>query len=139
MQERLQARLENLRLRGAIILIVTAAATLAVVAAVVERLIDPAFDTFGDSLWWAVTTVSTVGYGDIIPESTAGRVAAGALMLVGIGLIPTLTSVVVAILISQRSRAERERAASEFNRVVELLHRMDARLARLEGDEEAGG
>jgi voltage-gated potassium channel len=139
MQERAQARLENLRLRGAIILIVTAAATLAVVAAVVERLIDPAFDTFGDSLWWAVTTVSTVGYGDIVPESTAGRFAAGALMLVGIGLIPTLTSVVVSILIARRSRDEREREAREFSRVLELLHRMDARLARLEREGDAGG
>jgi hypothetical protein len=53
-------------------------------------------------------------------------------MLLGLGLIPILTSVVVSILIGQRSRAEREAEEREFKRLVELLQSMDERLAHLE-------
>ena len=107
-ERRLTARLATLTLRKAVGLIVMTATLLAVIAAVLERLIDPAFDTFPQALWFAVTTVSTVGYGDYVPESGAGRFVAAALMLTGLALIPLLTSVVVSILASQRTREARE-------------------------------
>ena len=44
-----------------------------------------------DGVWWAVTTMTTVGYGDIAPETNYGRVIAIAVMLVGIGFIALLT------------------------------------------------
>jgi voltage-gated potassium channel len=132
MRQATNDRLETLRLRGAVLVIIAAATTLAVVAAVVERLIDPAFDDMGDALWWSVTTVSTVGYGDIVPESTAGRIAASVLMLTGLALIPTLTSVIVAVLVAQRSRSERRADTEQFERLVELLQSLDHRLDRLE-------
>jgi voltage-gated potassium channel len=132
MRPQVQERLERLRLRGAVLMIVTTAVILAVVAAVLERLIDPEFQTMGEALWFTVTTVTTVGYGDLIPESTGGKLVASGLMLLGLGLIPILTSVVVSILIGQRSRAEREAEEREFKRLVELLESMDERLAHLE-------
>ena len=101
-------RLLTLTLRKAVGLIVGVATVLALTAAVLERLIDPAFDTLPQALWFAVTTVSTVGYGDYVPESGAGRVVAAALMLTGLGLIPLITSVVVSILVAQRSHEARE-------------------------------
>lgn len=119
-------------------MIVLTAATLSLVAAIIEHRVDPAFDNFGDALWWAVTTVSTVGYGDIVPESNAGRIAASVLMLVGLGLIPTLTSVVVSILIAERSRQEREAQLRGFEHVLTLLERLETRLDRLEdGDQRS--
>jgi voltage-gated potassium channel len=45
-----------------------------------------------DGVWWAVTTVTTVGYGDIAPETTAGRIIAITIMLVGIGFVALLTA-----------------------------------------------
>jgi voltage-gated potassium channel len=45
-----------------------------------------------DGIWWAITTVTTVGYGDIYPESTAGRIIAITIMLVGIGFVALLTA-----------------------------------------------
>ena len=111
-EQRQTDRLASLTLRKALGLIVGVATVLAVGAATLERLIDPAFDTFGEALWFAVTTVSTVGYGDYVPESSAGRLVASALMLTGLGLIPLITSVVVSILISQRSRAIARRGAA---------------------------
>lgn len=48
--------------------------------------------TFGDALWWAVTTVATVGYGDIYPVTWEGRLIALVLMVVGIGVMGTVTA-----------------------------------------------
>ena len=48
--------------------------------------------SFSDSLWWALVTVTTVGYGDIVPSSIFGKWLAVLLMLVGIGTIGMLTS-----------------------------------------------
>ena len=51
---------------------------------------------FGDGLWWAVTTVTTVGYGDRFPTTSVGRVLAVGLMLVGISLMGVITASVAA-------------------------------------------
>lgn len=51
---------------------------------------------FGDGLWWAVTTVTTVGYGDRFPTTSMGRVLAVGLMLVGISLMGVITASVAA-------------------------------------------
>ena len=51
---------------------------------------------FGDGLWWAVTTVTTVGYGDRFPTTSSGRVLAVCLMLVGISLMGVITASVAA-------------------------------------------
>lgn len=122
-------RLVSLTLRKAVGLIVAVATALALIAAVLERLIDPAFDTFPQALWFSVTTVSTVGYGDYIPESGAGRLVAAALMLTGLGLIPLITSVVVSILVAQRSREAREQELRHLNTILERLDSLERRLA----------
>jgi voltage-gated potassium channel len=128
LEQRLSRTLAALTLRKAVGLIVTVASVLAIAAAVLERLIDPAFETFPEALWFAVTTVSTVGYGDYVPESGAGRVVAAALMITGLGLIPVLTSVAVSILVAQRSREEREEALREVKQILERLDSLDRRL-----------
>ena len=51
---------------------------------------------FGDGLWWAITTVTTVGYGDKFPTTTSGRLLAVSLMLVGISLMGVITASVAA-------------------------------------------
>jgi voltage-gated potassium channel len=136
MYERLERRLTEmlvrLTLRKALGLIVAVATVLAVAAAVLERLIDPAFETFPHALWFAVTTVSTVGYGDYVPESGAGRIVASALMLTGLGLIPLITSVVVSILVAQRSREAREEELRDLNQILDRLDTIDRRLEGLE-------
>jgi voltage-gated potassium channel len=132
LERRLTVALTSLTLRKALGLVLAVATVLAIAAAVLERLIDPAFDTFGEALWFAVTTVSTVGYGDYVPESGAGRVVASALMLTGLALIPLITSVAVSILVAQRNRQAREEELRQLSQILEHLDSLDRRLGGLE-------
>ena len=65
---------------------------------------DANITTFGDALWWATTTVTTVGYGDRLPVTLEGRVIAFALMVVGISLVGVVTASVAAWLIANVER-----------------------------------
>jgi voltage-gated potassium channel len=87
----------------AAIIVVTTLFTLA--AALVERFVEPeTFTGYGKAWWWSVQTVATVGYGDITPQTTAGRLVATVVMIFGVALVPTATSIVVAILLDRRRR-----------------------------------
>jgi voltage-gated potassium channel len=69
----------------------------AVQITITERAVDGSnIKNFGDGLWWAITTVTTVGYGDRYPTTTEGRVLAVALMIMGISLMGVITASVAA-------------------------------------------
>ncbi|MEJ7650121.1 MAG: potassium channel family protein [Nakamurella sp.] len=70
---------------------------------------DANIRSFGDALWWASTTVTTVGYGDRFPVTTQGRFVAVGLMLVGLAVVGVITASVAAWLIEN---VEREDPAS---------------------------
>ena len=79
---------------------------------------------FGDALWWAVVTVTTVGYGDKFPLTAGGRGVATVLMFVGIGLIGVLTATVASYFVEQSADVDRAD-------LVERLDRMEAMLKQL--------
>jgi voltage-gated potassium channel Kch len=95
--------------------------------------------SFGDSIWWALQTVTTVGYGDVVPEDTTGRIIGAVLMLNGVALISVITAVVTAALMEQ---ARRRHAAKDDEGVEAALARIESRLARIEaslpGQDQAG-
>jgi voltage-gated potassium channel len=63
--------------------------------------------TFGDAVWWACVTVTTVGYGDFYPVTVIGRVLAVLLMIGGIGIIAAASAIVVSYLNDRIARARR--------------------------------
>ena len=99
-------------------------------AAIVVRLIaQPDFSTFGEALWWSIQTVTTVGYGDVAPTTTEGRVVAGVLMIAGIAVISLVTAAISAGFV----RRWQERQSDSFEvRMFEALARIEARLDDLE-------
>jgi voltage-gated potassium channel len=119
--------------RRAVSLIIGIAAALAFTAAVLEWIVDPIFEDLGDAFWFTIVTITTVGYGDIVPSNTGGRLIASALMLIGLGLIPLITSVVVSILVSQRTREVREDALEDLKLILDRLDRIEERLGEHRG------
>jgi len=73
----------------------------------VERSTNNQFKGVGDGLWWSLVTLTTIGYGDTYPITTPGRLLAALLMLVGIGLIGTVTGKIAAALVERRRREGR--------------------------------
>jgi voltage-gated potassium channel Kch len=138
-ERRFERWYERLTLFRAITTVITVAAILVFLAGLAERLVEPdTFTSIGLAYWWAVTTVTTVGYGDIVPESAGGRLVASGLMLVGLGLIPTLTSVVVATLIGKRTAAQQEQLDRQGREHAAALARIEEHLVRLREDRAEG-
>lgn len=102
-----------------------ATAFLVVLAGAVQAEVDASeFHGLWDGIWWAVVTVTTVGYGDLYPTTVAGRLIAIALMLLGIGFLAVLTGTIASLFV----KADRE---DEANEVLEALRRLEADVAEL--------
>ena len=97
----------------------------AFVGAVVIWLLDRQdFPTFGSAVWWALQTVTTVGYGDVVPKSTEGRIIGGIEMVIGVSFISFLTAGVTSVVIHREDAARAVAERAERERGVEMI--MDA-------------
>jgi voltage-gated potassium channel len=95
-----------------------------------ERFLDHReYPTIGRGLWFALETVTTVGYGDVTPRLVVGRIIAGALMLTAIGFLAVITASVTASLVESSRRRFAETAEAEVDR---RLDEVNDRLARIE-------
>jgi voltage-gated potassium channel len=101
---------DRLTIARAILIIVVVTTALVFLLAWLERLVEPeTFPNYGEAMWFAISTISTTGYGDIVPETLAGRLVASVMMLISLALVPVLTSVVVSALVirTQQRRDEK--------------------------------
>ncbi|MGN9105857.1 potassium channel family protein [Oliverpabstia intestinalis] len=73
-----------------------------------------------DGIWWSFVTATTVGYGDISPSTAAGRVIAAILMIVGIGLIGSLTSTITALFFQRHENASKKDAKGEILKTLQM-------------------
>ena len=117
--------------RGAAVVIASATASITVCAGLLMTVFDrEGFPSIGSGLWWAIQTVTTVGYGDNVPETTAGRLVAALVMLLGIGFITVITASITSSFVARRNR--QPTPAGDDAPSVEQLQRIDERLARIE-------
>ena len=110
---------------------------LCLVAAFAMTLLDREdFPSFGISVWWAVQTISTVGYGDVVPHSTWGRVLGSLVILLGVTFLTFVTAIVTSLFIStdqdEAKEREREERGAELAEAMTALRRIEQRLAGIE-------
>jgi voltage-gated potassium channel len=73
-----------------------------------------------DALWWGISTMTTVGYGDVYPVTAEGRIAASALMLLGIGLFSAVTAIVTSYILSQSRETRADDPIATIERLGDL-------------------
>jgi voltage-gated potassium channel len=126
---RLSHRALTARRAGRAIALVTLAVTL--VSGVAMWLVDREdFPNVWLGFWWAVQTVTTVGYGDITPTTVGGRLIATVVMISGIGFLTVVTASITAVFVETARRrlgAESDRARDvRFDKIEETLARIEA-------------
>ncbi|MYD64633.1 MAG: potassium channel family protein [Chloroflexi bacterium] len=112
---------------GSLLFALIAVAASAIVVTFAEQDAGGAIDGFDVAAWWAITTITTVGYGDTYPVTAVGRSVAAALMLVGIGLFGVLTASVAAYFV-ESAQEEPGTVESSLDEVLGELRRLHDRL-----------
>lgn len=100
------------------------------VYSVERRAPDGTIKTFGDAAWWAIETMSTVGYGDMVPVTTAGRFAAAALMVLGVSVLG-LTTATLATWFVRKVGQETEETETLESAILSELQALRAEVAQL--------
>jgi voltage-gated potassium channel Kch len=122
--------------RGATAVIVTATAVVVFGAGVLMTLIDSKeYPTFGIGLWWAVQTVTTVGYGDVAPTDVFGRLVGAFVMLEGTAFIAIVTAVITSSFItraqSEQDAARKKDELSDRELIEKRFDELERKLDRL--------
>jgi voltage-gated potassium channel len=94
------------------------------------------FESLWDGIWWAIVTVTTVGYGDVYPTTVQGRLIGVVLMFVGIGFLSLLTAAIASRFVKQERSEEREEAELQRQEMMETLRRIEADVCGVEGTSE---
>lgn len=133
----------HLRIVAAISLAATGLVTVAAwgIWLVERNAVGSNITTFPDAVWWAMETITTVGYGDHYPTTDAGRFVAGALMVLGLALVGLISATIVTWFFAEldvvgevmQIEAEEAREEATLQQVLDRLDQIDRRLAALEG------
>jgi voltage-gated potassium channel Kch len=116
-------------IRTAASVIVTATALAVIGGGVLIRVLDHSeYPNIWVGMWWALQTVTTVGYGDVTPAHASGRIVGAFVMLEGIAFLAIITAAVTSTFVV---RAERERELTEGREELALEERLDARFDEL--------
>lgn len=116
---------------------------LAMGVGVLVRVIAPNnFHSVGEGMWWAVVTLGTVGYGDVVPTTPWGRVVGAFTIIFGVTFLAFLTATVTSMFVSNEQSGERERLDAlreeSDDEIRALLRRLDERLEAIEARLDRG-
>ena len=127
--------------RNAAGVIVLVTASIVVGAGALIRIVDSdEFPTIGLGLWWALQTVTTVGYGDVAPAQVSGRIVGAVVMLQGIALLAIVTAVITSTFVARASRDYQAQVARDELSDREFIERRFDELERkLDAISPAGG
>ena len=127
---------DSLTARRAAAIIAAFTVLITVAGGILERVLDHSeYPTIGRGLWFALQTVTTVGYGDVTPKDSVGRFIGAVVMLSGIGFLAVVTASATAALIeNSRRRFAAKAEATEERQFDEISQR----LARIERALEQG-
>ncbi|MFC5264062.1 potassium channel family protein [Kribbella qitaiheensis] len=133
-----------LSVRKAMAVIVAATLVSVLVGGVLIRLVDPEeFPDLGTGMWWALQTVTTVGYGDVTPENTAGRFVGALFLLEAIAFVTIVTAVITSSFVErarQQQIADSETAdAAGIEQLTAQLAEITAKLERIQQTVDPGG
>ena len=103
-----------------------------VAAGILMRSVDREdFPTIGAGLWWAVQTVTTVGYGDKVPTSTEGRLVASVVMVTGLGFLSVVTASISALFVEATRKRRSSRQDASLEHIAARLDQIERRLEEL--------
>jgi voltage-gated potassium channel Kch len=123
---------KGLRPRYAAYLVITTWVIAIVVFGIVQRIADPqTFPTIWLAWWWAIQTVTTVGYGDVVPGQPAGKAVAAVLMVGGLAFLSILTATITSSFVARRQERFRARANDP---VLQEVARLSAKIESLEAE-----
>jgi hypothetical protein len=135
---------KGLRPRYAAYLVISTWLIAIVAFGIVQRIADP--DTYPNiwlAWWWAIQTVTTVGYGDVVPQSTAGKAVASLLMVGGLSFLSILTATITSSFVARRQEKTRARGDDPFMqellRLSSKVESLEAEIRRSRGDGGSGG
>jgi voltage-gated potassium channel len=113
--------------------LVAVTALTALVTGLVAHVIDRKdFPTFGVGVWWAIVTLGTVGYGDVVPHTAWGRVLGSVVIVFGVTFISFLIAIVTSLFIDAHREAQEDELQARHDELLGLLQRLDARLETIE-------
>ena len=104
--------------------------------------IDPGIESVWEGLWWAWVTITTVGYGDVVPVTGEGRLIGAILILIGVGLFAMLTASISVLFISrsdeemeenleQQMRKNETKAMAQLSRIEKKMEKLEQQLGQL--------
>ena len=110
---------------------------LAAGGAVAIRLLDrESFSSYGLAFWWLLQTVTTIGYGDVVPSGVVGKVIGGIEMVVGVAFISFLTAGVTSVIVqqgqAQSEEVDRQRKERGFQKLVDTTGEIRTAIADLD-------
>ena len=137
-RNRLATRLMSGRLtaRRAALIIGAFTVMVTLIAALLAFLLDREdFPNFGVSAWWALQTVTTVGYGDFVPTNPEGRLIGSVVMVVGVGFLAVVTASIVATFIETARRrlgedSDHEELTRKLDQIMDRLERLETAVGR---------
>jgi voltage-gated potassium channel len=100
----------------------------AIAGAVISAVDSADIPNIGTGMWWAIVTATTVGYGDVVPHTAAGRIVGGILMLIGIGFISLLTATIASAFVAADDEED-----TRLDELIETVRRIEQRLDQLGG------